>query len=267
MRKTSSYTSALKFLQIMTVKGFVTAPKNSVRMSIRPSNRPRRPAAIHGPDVLRRVFHSFASQLMQPRPLGPSRLEEGNRRAAPPARWMPKEAPMSATTGFMQTLAWSLLHFLWQGPAIGAVAAAFMAVFHKPATRYLVGITALALMLRSSVVTFAVVVEPAATVAEFAAIRAPAAAPASSNEASAHSVDELMEGARPVFPAVTSHGWRAAGWSACSCSRCESRRSVRARGAAASNLISLPEALVAGFACSSSVSAVVASFSSASAIP
>jgi len=90
---------------------------------------------------------------------------------------------MSATTGFMQTLAWSLLHFLWQGAAIAAVAAAFMAVLRKPASRYLIGITALALMLGSFVVTFAAISEPAAIVAEVAAIGAPAAAPPSLNGA------------------------------------------------------------------------------------
>jgi hypothetical protein len=100
---------------------------------------------------------------------------------------------MIATNGFMQTLAWSLLHFLWQGAAIAAVAAAFMAVLRKPASRYLVGITALTLMLGAFVVTFAALSEPAATVAEVAAIGAPAAAPASSNGASVHSVNELME--------------------------------------------------------------------------
>ena len=47
---------------------------------------------------------------------------------------------MNATTEFMQTLAWSLLHFLWQGAAIAAVAASFMFVLRRPATRYLVGI-------------------------------------------------------------------------------------------------------------------------------
>ena len=57
----------------------------------------------------------------------------------------------------MHTLAWSLLHFLWQGAAIAAVAAAFMFVFRKPATRYLVGIAALALMLVSFGVTFTLI--------------------------------------------------------------------------------------------------------------
>ena len=40
---------------------------------------------------------------------------------------------MIATTGFLQTLAWSLLHFLWQGTAIAAVAAVLMMALRTPA--------------------------------------------------------------------------------------------------------------------------------------
>ncbi|HUQ10687.1 MAG TPA: M56 family metallopeptidase [Steroidobacteraceae bacterium] len=58
------------------------------------------------------------------------------------------------TATLMQTLAWSLLHFLWQGAAIAALAAALMYVLRKPATRYLIGVGALALMLLSFIVTF-----------------------------------------------------------------------------------------------------------------
>ena len=118
---------------------------------------------------------------------------------------------MSATTGFMQTLAWSLLHFLWQGAAIAAVAAAFMAVSRKPASRYLIGITALALMLGSFVVTFAAISEPAATVAEVAAIGVPAAAPTSLNGASQHSVNELME-EQAAISSASDFAWIARGW-------------------------------------------------------
>ena len=56
---------------------------------------------------------------------------------------------MNAPTDLMHTLAWSLLHFVWQGAAIAAFAAALMYVLRKPATRYLIGVGALALMLLS----------------------------------------------------------------------------------------------------------------------
>ena len=54
----------------------------------------------------------------------------------------------------MQTLAWSLLHFLWQGAAIAALAGAVMFVFRAPATRYVVGVASLALMFVSFGATF-----------------------------------------------------------------------------------------------------------------
>ena len=63
---------------------------------------------------------------------------------------------MIASPAFLDALAWSLVHFLWQGAAIAALAAAVMYVFRSPATRYLVGIGALALMLASFAVTFSI---------------------------------------------------------------------------------------------------------------
>src|SRR5579864_2663919 len=56
--------------------------------------------------------------------------------------------------GTMQSLGWALLHFLWQGTALAALAAATMAVFRKPSARYMIGIVALGLMLVGPVATF-----------------------------------------------------------------------------------------------------------------
>ena len=116
---------------------------------------------------------------------------------------------MIVTTEFMQTLAWSLLHFLWQGTAIAAVAAALMVVLRKPATRYLVGVTALALMLGAFTVTFAVISEPAATVADVAASGAPAAVPTPA--VNAISVHELME-ERAANDSAGDFAWIARAW-------------------------------------------------------
>jgi bla regulator protein blaR1 len=55
----------------------------------------------------------------------------------------------------MQSLGWALLHFLWQGTALAALAAAGMFVFRKPAARYFVGIVTLGLMLVGPIATFA----------------------------------------------------------------------------------------------------------------
>ena len=78
---------------------------------------------------------------------------------------------MNTSADLMHTLTWSLLHFLWQGAAIAALAAAVMSLFRAATTRYLVGIVALVLMLASFAVTFALLGEP-----QLADFPAPAAA-------------------------------------------------------------------------------------------
>jgi beta-lactamase regulating signal transducer with metallopeptidase domain len=86
---------------------------------------------------------------------------------------------MIASTDFLATLAWSLLHFVWQGAAIAALAAALLFVFRRPDARYLIGIGALALMFASFAVTFALVGGAADADPTTSAARAPAAALAS----------------------------------------------------------------------------------------
>lgn len=54
----------------------------------------------------------------------------------------------------MHFLGWALLHFLWQGTAIAAVAAAAMALCQRPSARYAIGVGALVLMLLAPLVTF-----------------------------------------------------------------------------------------------------------------
>jgi bla regulator protein blaR1 len=69
--------------------------------------------------------------------------------------------------GAMQSLGWALLHFLWQGTALAALAAAPMAVFRKPAARYLIGISMLGLMLLCPIATFFVYSQQPANSTEF----------------------------------------------------------------------------------------------------
>src|SRR5688572_8745098 len=64
---------------------------------------------------------------------------------------------MSITNESLQTLALALLHFLWQGAAIAALAAALYCVFRRPAARYAVGMGALILMVMSFGITVAVI--------------------------------------------------------------------------------------------------------------
>jgi len=56
--------------------------------------------------------------------------------------------------GTMQSLGWALVHFLWQGTALAALAAAAMAVCRRPSVRYLIGVGALGLMLLGPAATF-----------------------------------------------------------------------------------------------------------------
>jgi beta-lactamase regulating signal transducer with metallopeptidase domain len=54
----------------------------------------------------------------------------------------------------MQSLGWALLHFLWQGTALSALAAAAMALCRRASSRYLLAVAALALMLLAPLATF-----------------------------------------------------------------------------------------------------------------
>ena len=54
----------------------------------------------------------------------------------------------------MQSLGWALLHFLWQGTALAALAAAAMALCRRSSSRYLIGVGALALMLLAPLATY-----------------------------------------------------------------------------------------------------------------
>lgn len=63
---------------------------------------------------------------------------------------------MNVSHDSMITLAWSLLHFVWQGALIAAVAAFLLVACRKPTVRYLIGMGALASLFVSFAVTFAI---------------------------------------------------------------------------------------------------------------
>jgi len=54
----------------------------------------------------------------------------------------------------IESWGWALLHFIWQGTALAAVSAAAMALCRRAATRYLLGVGALGLMLLAPLATF-----------------------------------------------------------------------------------------------------------------
>ena len=53
----------------------------------------------------------------------------------------------------LQSLAWALLHFLWQGTALAALGAAAMALSRRARVRYVIGVTVLLLMLIAPIAT------------------------------------------------------------------------------------------------------------------
>ena len=55
----------------------------------------------------------------------------------------------------MHSLGWALLHFLWQGTALAAIAGCAIAFVRRPATRYVIGVFALVAMLIAPAATFA----------------------------------------------------------------------------------------------------------------
>src|SRR5258708_17823758 len=54
----------------------------------------------------------------------------------------------------MHSLGWTLLHFLWQGTAVAALAAVLMTLCRRASARYVLAVGALALMLAAPVATF-----------------------------------------------------------------------------------------------------------------
>jgi beta-lactamase regulating signal transducer with metallopeptidase domain len=54
----------------------------------------------------------------------------------------------------MHSLGWALMHFLWQGTAVAALAAVLMTLCRRASARYVVAVGALVLMLATPVATF-----------------------------------------------------------------------------------------------------------------
>jgi beta-lactamase regulating signal transducer with metallopeptidase domain len=74
----------------------------------------------------------------------------------------------SLSPSAMQSLGWALLHFLWQGTALAALAAAAMALCRRASARYVLGVGALVLMLLAPLATFFVYSQPHSGVADTA---------------------------------------------------------------------------------------------------
>ena len=81
------------------------------------------------------------------------------------------------TPDVLRTLGLSLLHFLWQGAAIAALAAVGFAVSRKASARYAIGVFSLALMIAAPVVTFFVLHQSSTVFSASENAVAPAAVP------------------------------------------------------------------------------------------
>jgi beta-lactamase regulating signal transducer with metallopeptidase domain len=62
-------------------------------------------------------------------------------------------SPSLLSPALMHALAWALLHFLWQGTALAAIAALAMALCRRSSTRYMLAVSALVAMLAAPLAT------------------------------------------------------------------------------------------------------------------
>jgi len=109
----------------------------------------------------------------------------------------------------MQSLGWALLHFLWQGTALAALAAALMALCRRTSMRYIVGVTMLALMLASPVATFVFYAQEHAAAAP---ARHPSSVTAFAWPAVKHIAARPFERAYKSNPSVDATPWLVQAW-------------------------------------------------------
>src|ERR1700694_5684766 len=109
----------------------------------------------------------------------------------------------------MQSLGWALLHFLWQGTALAALAAAAMALCRRASSRYLCGVGALLLMLLAPVATFWFYSQQHSSVTEIA--RASSFRPAWPTAASKSAVNSTVQPSS-VTPSLDALPWLVEAW-------------------------------------------------------
>jgi beta-lactamase regulating signal transducer with metallopeptidase domain/uncharacterized protein YnzC (UPF0291/DUF896 family) len=114
----------------------------------------------------------------------------------------------------MQATGWALLHFLWQGTALAALAAAAMALCRRASARYLVGVSALALMLLAPLATFFVYSQQHSGVADTAKSSPLAAAQptARDRDAASSSTQPSLLGRSSLAPSLDTLPWLVEAW-------------------------------------------------------
>ncbi len=118
------------------------------------------------------------------------------------------------TPSAMESLGWALLHFLWQGTALAAVAAAAMALCRRASTRYLLGVSALALMLLAPIATCFLYSQQHSGVADAAKSFPLAAArtTARDRDAASGSMQHSSFARSSVSPAIDALPWLVEAW-------------------------------------------------------
>ena len=107
----------------------------------------------------------------------------------------------------MHSLGWTLLHFLWQGTALAALAAVLMALCRRSSTRYALAVGVLVLMLAAPVATFFFLTPSGATMPASSSPIASEKAPDASNVALRPSVGFL-----PFSPSLDALPWLVEAW-------------------------------------------------------
>jgi len=114
----------------------------------------------------------------------------------------------------MQSLGWALLHFLWQGTALAALAGAAMALCRRASTRYLLGVGALLLMLLAPLATFFFYSQQHSSVAD-AAKSSPLAAAwttARDRDAASGSAQRSYFARSAISPSLDALPWLVEAW-------------------------------------------------------
>jgi beta-lactamase regulating signal transducer with metallopeptidase domain len=115
----------------------------------------------------------------------------------------------------MQSLGWALLHFLWQGTALAALAAAAMALCRRASARYLLAVGALVLMLLAPLATF-FYSQQRSSVADTARSSPLAAAAARGRTAASGSVQSSYQssylGRLSIAPSLDALPWLVEAW-------------------------------------------------------
>ncbi|HXW56136.1 MAG TPA: M56 family metallopeptidase [Candidatus Cybelea sp.] len=116
----------------------------------------------------------------------------------------------------MRTLGWALVHFLWQGLALAALASMALALCRSAAVRYLVGIATLLLMLAAPLLTLELLWPDRSDRLAAASRASLSTLPATASGAALPSTPDLTDSASsakpPVFPRNDLLLWIVEGW-------------------------------------------------------